>query len=273
MADGFMICATCGVEHSLGAEICRICADERQYVPRGEQVWTSLAEMRADGVRVTFEEVEPNLWSISTEPGVGIGHRAFLVVTPGGNVLWDPVGFIDDDAVRRIEGLGGVRAIVASHPHMFGVQLEWSRALGDAPVLVSSADQDWLARDGAAIVIWDRDFELVPGLRLIRVGGHFPGSAVIHWADGAEGRGVLLGSDSIGSNPDGRTACFMRSFPNRIPLSVKAVENAVAAVRDYPFERMYANFNSAILEGADEAVRMSARRHIDWITGRHDDLI
>ena len=49
-------------------------------------------------------------------------------------LLWDPVGYVDDEVVRRVRELGRVVAIAASHPHMFGVQIAWSRALDDAPV-------------------------------------------------------------------------------------------------------------------------------------------
>ena len=33
--------------------------------------------------------------------------------------------------------------------------------------------------------------ELFGGATLLRLGGHFPGSAVLHWAPGANGRGLL----------------------------------------------------------------------------------
>lgn len=33
--------------------------------------------------------------------------------------------------------------------------------------------------------------ELFGGTRLLRLGGHFPGSAVLHWSNGAAGKGVL----------------------------------------------------------------------------------
>ena len=33
--------------------------------------------------------------------------------------------------------------------------------------------------------------ELFGGARLMRLGGHFPGSAVLHWSKGADGKGIL----------------------------------------------------------------------------------
>ncbi|MBW8636656.1 MBL fold metallo-hydrolase [Hoeflea sp. WL0058] len=273
MSDDFKICRACGVEHPLSAVVCDICLDERQYVPRGGQAWATHAELAAEGVRTQIREIEENLHEISTAPSIAIGHRALLVVTPEGNLLWEPVGFLDEAAVSGLQALGGVRYIAASHPHMFGAQVAWSRALGGAPVLVSSYDREWLARPDPVIEFWEDDAEILPGVTLARVGGHFPGSAVVHFAAGATGAGALLSGDSIMANPDGKTVSFMRSFPNRIPLSVRAVETILQRIDRFAYDRLYSNVASSVEEGADAAVRASAQRHIDWITGAHDDLI
>jgi len=41
----------------------------------------------------------PGLTGIGAQPAVAIGQRSLLVQTPDGNLLWDPSGFIDDDAL------------------------------------------------------------------------------------------------------------------------------------------------------------------------------
>jgi len=266
------ICATCGVEHAQAEGVCAICADERQWVPADGQRWTTLDELARAGHRTVVQELEPSHLGITVEPKVGIGQTSHVVQTPAGSVLWDPVGYLDDAAVERVRGHGPVIAIASSHPHMFGVQVEWSRALGDAPVLVSEADAAWVARPDPAIRTWDVRRDLAPGLTLIRLGGHFPGSAVIHWADGADGRGVLLGSDTIQANPDGSSVTFMRSYPNRIPLSAGVVERLAQAVSDLPFDRLYDNFGRGIDADAAAVVRRSADRYIGWIRGDFDEL-
>src|ERR1700749_2920589 len=131
------VCETCGVEHAEASGVCVICADERQWVPAEGQRWATLEELSQAGRRVHVTALEPDLFGITVEPKVGIGQQAHLVCTPVGNLLWDPVGYLDDAAVERVRELGEVTAIAASHPHMFGVQVEWSRALGGASVLVS----------------------------------------------------------------------------------------------------------------------------------------
>jgi len=266
------ICQTCAVEHAERVEVCAICADERQWVPAGGQQWTTLVELAAGGHRVHVRELESDLFGVTVEPKVGIGQQAHLIRTAAGNLLWDPNGYVDDDGVRRIRALGDVLAIATSHPHMFGVQVEWSRALGGVPVLVAEADLEWVARPDPVIEAWSGTRELAPGLVLAQPGGHFPGSAVAHWAAGAGGRGVLFGADTIQSNPDRTSVTFMRSYPNRIPLSARVVERVTAAVEVFAFDRLYDNFGGTIDGDARAVLRRSADRYIGWVRGDFDHL-
>jgi len=266
------LCATCAVEHADRPTVCAICADDRQWVPAEGQLWTSLAELAAAGTRVKVTELEPDLFGLTARDGVGIGQQSKLVRTPAGNLLWDPLGYIDDDAVAAVRELGGVAVVVASHPHMFGVQVEWSRAFDDAPVLVAEADLGWVARPDAVIQPWSGEREVLPGLTLTQPGGHFPGSSVAHWSGGADGRGVLLSGDTIFANPDRTSVSFMRSYPNRIPLSGSVVERIAAHVTRFAFDRLYNNFEGIIPTDADAIVLRSAARHAAWVRGDFDDL-
>jgi hypothetical protein len=268
----FKICRTCAVEHLDTAEICPVCADERQWVPEAGQLWTTLEDLAADGRRVVVSELEADLYGIAAEPHVGIGQLTKLVRTTAGNLLWDPIGYLDDDAVRQVRALGEVVAVAASHPHMFGVQVEWSRALGGPPVLVAEPDLEWVGRPDPVIRPWSGTTELLPGVTLSQPGGHFPGSAVAHWAAGAGGAGVLLSSDTIFANPDRRSVSFMRSYPNRIPLSAAVVERVTQHVEGFAFDRLYGNFATVIDRDARAVVRRSADRHIGWVRGDFDHL-
>ncbi len=266
-----VLCATCGVEHTEAVGTCRICADERQWVPSDGQAWTSLRELRESGARVRISELEPGLHGVTVEPSVAIGQQAHLVVTPHGSVLWDVPAFIDRAAVDRIRSFGPVLAIAASHPHMFGVQTAWSHALEQAPILVSEPLLEWVQRPDSAITVWSGSHEIASGLVLRELGGHFRGASVLHWPAGAGGRGVLLSSDTIHGNPDGTTTTFMRSYPNRIPLSAAVVARLAAGVADLAFERMYDNFGRGPKSDAAAAVQRSAERYIGWVRGDFDE--
>lgn len=266
------ICRTCAVEHSTQPDVCAICADERQWVPVDGQHWTTLEQLSGAGHKVRSAELEPDLFAIESEPGVGIGQQAKLVRTPAGTLLWDPIGYVDADGAALVREYGEVKAIVASHPHMYGVQVEWSRALGGVPVLVAEADQEWVARPDPVIETWTGPLEILPGVTLFQPGGHFKGSAVVHWSAGAEGRGVLLSGDTIFPNPGGKSASFMRSYPNRIPLSGAVVDRVTKAVEQYEFDRVYGNFDNVIPSDARAILRFSADRHIGWTRGDFDHL-
>lgn len=268
----FWVCETCGVEHADAVGVCVICADERQWVPAGGQRWTTLDSLARSGRRLGMVGLEPDLFGITVEPKVGIGQQTHLVLTSAGNLLWDPVGYLDDQAVDRVRELGEVTAIAASHPHMFGAQVEWSRALGGAPVLVSEADAEWVRRPDPAIQLWSGRYEVAPGLVLHQIGGHFPGSSVLHWHAGAGGRGVLFVSDTIHANPDRASVTFMRSYPNRIPLSPAVVERIAGAVARLRFDRLYDNFGRSVEADAALAVGRSAERYCAWARGDFDHL-
>ena len=175
------------------------------------------------GHRGSVAEVEPGLLGIDIEPSVGIGQRALLVQTPGGNLLWDSTGYLDDDLVEALSAAGGVAVIAASHPHMFGVQVEWSHRFQGAPVYVAEADREWVQRNDSVVRLWDEPVEVLPGVTLHRIGGHFPGSAVAHFV-GADGSGVLLSGDTVAGTPDQHWVSFMRSYPNKLPMSAAVIE-------------------------------------------------
>ncbi|MEU0495203.1 MBL fold metallo-hydrolase [Mycobacterium sp. NPDC006124] len=268
-----LICATCAVEYDQPTpDDCPICSDERQYVPATGQRWTTLDALAAAGQQLTWTDNEPGLTGVGTDPPVGIGQTMQVLRTPSGSVLWDPIGYLDDAACARVLALGPVVAIASSHPHMFGVQVEWSRRLGNPPVLVAEADRDWLGRHDPVVEPWSGTQEITPGVTLHQIGGHFRGSSVLHWANGAGGNGVLLTGDSVFPNPDRRSVGFMRSYPNHIPLSGAVVERIVTRLEPLRYDRIYGNFNNCIEADAKVVLRASAERHIAWARGDFDQL-
>ena len=104
------------------------------------------------------------------------------------------------------------------------------------------------------------------GETLIRTGGHFEGSTVLHHAGGADGRGDLFVGDNLQVTADRRFVSFMRSYPNYIPLNRKAVERIVAAVEPYPYERVFSAFTHRnIMQDGKAAVSRSIERYLATI--------
>ena len=266
------ICRTCGVQLAPGTQPppnCPICDDERQYVPPGGQRWATLPELQAEGRRADVRDLEPGLTGIGANPSIGIGQRALLVQTAGGNLLWDCLGFIDDAGIAAVRDRGGLSGIAMSHPHFYGVCVEWSQAFGNAPIFIPEADRRWVMRPDPAVRHWQGTLTPVAGLTLIQCGGHFEGSAVLHWSAGTEGRGALLTGDTLTVVADRRYVSFMRSYPNEIPLSAATVKGIAATVRPYRFDRVYGGWWDRVIDGdGAAAVERSADRYIRWIEGR-----
>ena len=267
------ICVTCGAQFPATVDpppACPICEDERQYVGHQGQQWTTLGQLRDDHHNVV-EPVDPGLSGIATEPRFAIGQQAHLIETPAGNLLWNCISLIDDDTVAAVERRGGLAAIAVSHPHFFTGMAEWSRAFGGVPVSVHGDDRTWVTRPDDAIRYWQGETaDPLPGsgVTLIRCGGHFPGSCVLHWPAGAGGAGALLTGDTITVVSDRRWVSFMESYPNLVPLGSGAIRRIVAAVEPYSFERLYGGWSrSVVVSDAKEAVRRSAERYLDRIGG------
>ena len=258
------VCATCGVQHADSREPperCAICEDERQYVGAGGQRWTTLEELRANH-RADIREEDEGLLGIGCEPEFGIGQRALLVQTEHGNVLWDCVPLLEGMA-EEVARRGGLSAIALDHPHFHSTWVDWAREF-DCPVYVHADDARWVMRCDERLVLWEGETrELLPGLTLVRCGGHFEGGAVLHWADGAGGRGALLSADIVTVVADPRWVSFMYSYPNYIPLGPSAIRRIVAALEPWEFDRIHGGWwGRVVREDGKGAVRRSAERYL-----------
>jgi len=267
------ICVTCGVQYpdtGQPPDGCAICLDERQYVGWGGQRWTTMPEIAGDHAVVLREE-EPGLVGIGAEPAFAIGQRALLVRTPHGNVLWDCVSLLDDEAHSRITELGGIDAVCMSHPHFYAANVEFADAFG-ARIFIPRADQQWIQRPSPRIELFDDEAEPVPGLTLARIGGHFDGAAVLHWPAGAQGHGALLTGDTITVVQDRDWVSFMWSYPNHIPLDEATVLDIARRAERFAFDRVYgAWWGRVVVHDGAAAVRRSADRYVARLHGERPD--
>lgn len=195
-----------------------------------------------------------------------------LVQTPEGNVLWDCITLVDQPSVVRLRELGGVAAIAISHPHFYATMVEWSRLLGGVPIYLHAADAAWIARPDPAVRLWSGASPALPGgLSLVRTGGHFAGSQVLHWPAGAGGRGAILAGDDPNVCADRRWVNFMHSYPNYLPLGAAAATAVAAALRPLAFDRIYGwTPDRVVRAGAHAIVERSLERHLRALEGRHD---
>ncbi|KAH8159916.1 hypothetical protein CIB48_g8325 [Xylaria polymorpha] len=273
----WLVCETCGTQFPTDDKhkvtTCLICDDPRQFVPPSGQSFISLDVLRSTGHKNIFTpisgDLKERLIAIHTQPPAAIGQRAILVRTQDGNVLWDCITLLDDETITRIKDLGGLKAIVISHPHYYSTHLEWARAFG-CPVYLAAEDKEWLTQQDAKRQIFITDTETeVLGTKVLKLGGHFPGSLVMLF----EGRLLIadtflttlsgLGNwdtDAVGAareRPPGLSSySFMWSYPNRIPLAPDALERMWAILKNYEFGSTHGAFPGMdIVKTPDEIKR------------------
>ncbi|OJJ74626.1 hypothetical protein ASPBRDRAFT_119151 [Aspergillus brasiliensis CBS 101740] len=288
------ICTTCGTQFATPTppSPCPICDDPRQYLPPTGQDYTTLRTLRAPTHEPQLKNIlaplpSPNLdknkktkqnikiYTIHTTPKHCIGQRAFLLLTPHGNILWDCIPYLDADTISQINTLGGISAIIISHPHYYATHLSWAEAF-NCPVYLSVEDKEWVMRlspsiststststtsgggnnndKGARQIFWEgQEIDILPGSGVIGVktGGHFPGSSVLWWKD----ERVMFLADTIGTIPSGvgdygargrkegtASYTFMWSYPNMIPLPPDDVHGIWKAIKHTEFNRAYGAF-------------------------------
>jgi len=259
------LCESCGLQYersTLPPASCPVCEDERQYVAAKGQTWITMPQLAA--THAPRIERDAGLLGLGISPPFGIDQRALIITTPKLRVMWEATSLVTPDAVRAITAEGPIDLIAISHPHFYAAMVEWSDALGGVPILIHAADARWIARRSPRLVLWTGlRRQIAPGLQLVHCGGHFPGSAVLHWREGANGRGALFAGDALQVTRDGQHVSFMYSYPNLIPLSPDAVRHIAASIADLEFDDVHGfTWGRNIIGGGKAAVARSVARYL-----------
>ncbi|KAL9128780.1 MAG: hypothetical protein Q9217_002609 [Psora testacea] len=293
--EQFPICTACGSQFDAvfgkPRTNCRICEDPRQFVPPSGQSWTTLHQIKEKHENKWAQDPrDPRIWSFWTEP-----KRAFILQTPNGNMMWDMITLLDDATIKKINSLGPLKAIVVSHPHFYTTYVNWSAAF-NVPIHISADDKEWLCQkpripeslsfiEGSA----GTRKEILPGVTVIKTGGHFPGSLVLHWESGLFIADTIV-TVPVGSppryeftqsyhfcysldsllfflsdqkaqsahtphpRPPGQTTfVFQWSIPNGIPLPPDQIHQIWRAIKPFDFNTTYGAFTG--MEVRDEELK------------------
>jgi hypothetical protein len=216
------------------------------------------------------QRLEEELYSIRTLPAFATGQRALMVRSPGGNVLWDSVGLVDDVTIGLIRVLGGLSAIAASHPCHLTSLLDWSDAFDGIPIYVHEKARRWIASTHPGIRFWGGErLALHDGITLIHGDGH--GGAVLHWPAGSKGAGTLLTGAVLHIAASLAHVSFLSSSYALLPRSGKEVKRIVRALEGLEYERLYdGSPDRAIASDARQVFLRSAEQYLAAIGGRPD---
>jgi len=245
------ICTTCGTKlphNERVPALCPICNDDRQFIRLKGQSWTSEEDLeKCHAVRIC--KIRDRLHYLTVRPDFAIGQRAFLLLSRGGNILWDCIPLLDEYTKEFIHSKGGLKAIAFSHPHFYSNMNEWAAEF-NCPIYIHENDKRWIFNRGPNIKLWSGDEKpLWDDVKLVHVGGHFPGSSMLHIAS-LSSRGAMLCGDSLYISRSLRHTAVMYSYPNSIPLLKDEFAAFYAKVSKLKFDTLYgATFEGQDLEG------------------------
>ena len=245
------ICTTCGTKFPQDEpvpDLCPICNDDRQFINLNGQSWTSSKALEKDHT-VKIRKINDRLYHLTIKPDFAIGQRAFLLLSPGGNILWDCIPLLDDATKAFIREQGGLKAIAFSHPHFYSNMNEWAEEF-DCPIYIHANDILWIFNAGQHLQLWSGGEKLLwDDIKLVHVGGHFPGSSMLH-ISGLSAGGAMLCGDSLYISRSLRHTAVMFSYPNSIPLLKEDFAAFYEKCSKLKFDTLYgATFEGQDLEG------------------------
>ena len=252
------VCTNCGYWQRHFAEplSCPVCLDVRHVPP--ENGWEFLTPEEMDGrSECRWEEVEPGVRRFAVEPPLGIGPSGYLISHPQGNVAFEGTDWYSDAALQHIESLGGVAVASASHPHAHGALWRVQERFG-AEVAVQREDLVWVSTLDVSLP-FDEGLELLPGLELLHVGGHFDGQSVLYHREA----GIVFAGDTLKLElSDERTAYAIschKAFVRGIPLTRAEVARYREVLGALHFEQVFTTFEQGRNVGRAEVVRFLDR--------------
>lgn len=259
-----IICTTCGTQYRATDPTnaqCHICNDDRQYVPETGQRWTNLDELN-DNHGVIIRQLNENLYELKSAPAFAIGQRALLVITPQGNILWDCIAVLNAPAIEFIKSKAGLKAIAFSHPHYYTTMNEWAEIF-DCPIYIHEKDEQWIFNKGKQVSLWQgQEKELWQGMKLINVGGHFPGSSILHVPFLSKG-GTILCGDTFYVSPGKQHAAVMYSYPNRIPVKPGEIIRIKKLMGTVEFDTLFGFYDYQNIRGnAKQLIESSLERYL-----------
>ncbi|MCB0745090.1 MAG: MBL fold metallo-hydrolase, partial [Ignavibacteriae bacterium] len=119
-------------------------------------------------------------------------------------------------------------------------------------------DEQWIVNRGNKIDLWQGyEKQLWDGIKIINIGGHFPGSCILHVSSLSENVNVFCG-DTFNISPSLKHISVMYSYPNRIPLSIKEIKRIKILVEKINFDTLYGFYSYQNLEKKAKNILMKS---------------
>ncbi len=238
-------CANCGhwQRYFAPPPDCPVCTDTRNDLP--EDGWRFLAVEDVGAMLCGhWRRLREDMVAFSTTPPLGLNGTGWLLLHPEDNLAFEAAPFYTDDMLAEIKRLGGIRFLAASHVHGYGALWQLQDAFQPEVVAIQKDD---LRLTKAFRVIWpyDEALELLPGMVLYHVGGHYEGQAVLHDAR----RHILFCGDAFKVDQDaaGKNLAVSthKAFHKAIPLTPAEIRRYRETIAPLAFDTVCTPFEYA----------------------------
>lgn len=258
-----LICGTCFPPSTQPPQVCQLCAGKQQLVLGEGTDWTTEEELIQNDFHNVMNFEEHNLWSIRVRPSFASSQRAFFFHSDRGNVLWDCLSLLDKETVEKLEDLGGIHTIILSNPHFQTGVCKWAERF-DAEVIVHESDVEFLVEQPRRLKTWTGEYyQLQDEFKLVRIGGSFPGSSVLVWQAGAEGKGCMFTGDTLFVTKDQCWISFLDSNQH-VVWKISEIQELGQKLSAYVFDRIYGAWpNRTIDSNGNEVVSQSVKRVVN----------
>ncbi|MDQ2746692.1 MAG: hypothetical protein M3T96_05470 [Acidobacteriota bacterium] len=250
MALKYYSCANCGFWQSYFAAPpdCPVCSDVRNDLPPDgwKFVGADVMEEREKRgeIKCLWREIDEDVWMFSNETPIGIGSSGYLIRRETGNIAFESPGWWTQGAIAKLDELGGVKFISASHPHGFGAihQLE---DYFPGVTIAFQREAVQFTKALAVNFVFDETLAIDGAATLYHVGGHYEGQSVLYY----EPRRILFCGDALKFDFDdhGKTVAVSchKAFHKQIPLSKKEIENYLRVIGALDFRQACTPFEHA----------------------------
>ena len=202
-----------------------------------------------------WREIDDRIWMFSNRQPLGIGSSGYLIVRETGNIAFESPGWWTRNAIEKLDELGGVKFVSASHPHGFGAihQLE-----DHFPGATIAFQRDAVQFTKALRVnfVFDDLLAIDEAATLYHIGGHYEGQSVLYY----EPRRILFCGDALKFDLDAHGATVglscHKAFHKQIPLSKKEIENYLRVIGNLDFRQACTPFEHAADAKTADAVRL-----------------
>ncbi|HZH47701.1 MAG TPA: hypothetical protein VEY31_13795 [Roseococcus sp.] len=237
-------CTHCGFwQKHFAPTGCLVCEDTRNDLPAdGWEFWPE--ERVAAHLTGHWRALDRDMVAFTTTPGFGLNGTGWLLLHPDGNVAFEAAPYYTPPMLDEIRRLGGIRFLAASHCHGYGALWQLQDVFQPEVLAIQKDD---LRMTKAMRVTWpyDEALELRPGQRLLHVGGHYEGQALLHDAH----RRILFCGDAfkVDQSPEGENLAISthKAFHKSIPLSPGEVRRYREVIAPLDFDTVCTPFEHA----------------------------